>query len=663
MTIDSLLGELNVSQRAAACMPSQHALVLAGAGSGKTKTIVARAAYLISNGTPATRIQIMAFTRRAAAEIVERVKMHLGDAAKGLNASTFHAWCRHLTHRAPQTFGYKGYTVIDEDDQLQLFKRVRGARQSNELPSSREIRDLYSLARNTLKSLDSTLQEHAAELYEHKKAIAEVMLGYEAKKRERRYLDYDDILDVVAQRIHDSPEARSWVASLYDYLLVDEMQDTNPLQWKLIEPLREHVTLYCVGDDAQSIYGFRGADFRNVHQFSERVHGSVTLRLEDNYRSTQEILDIPNWLLGNSPLNYQKQLRAVRGKGHKPSLHTFSNEWEEANWVTEDVRSRHGQGADWREHMILVRSSYAARALQASLLAKNIPYTFIGGVRLFESAHVRDLLSVLRLVANPKDEIGWMRYLTLWNGIGDVTASQLIEKILSKDDLEQCLRVISKDPKVPKTATRTVSIVRDFQNDVGLAVSNAFQAMEELLADKYKKHEWEKRRGDFALVEKLAKKHSAILEFIEEYVLDPVYETRRSPAEGQDQVILITIHSAKGTEREVCYVLNVSPQAYPSSYAIGHLDQTEEERRVLYVALTRAKDELIITRHAPTGNGGFALWAHSDKSPQNGSNETYFFNSLPSSLMDEHVHYQAPPPLLRREGKAEGVLHVGIKID
>ena len=388
------------------------------------------------------------------------------------------------------------------------------------MPESRKIRDLYSLARNTLKSLDPTLQEHAAELYEHKKAIAEVMLGYEAKKRERRYLDYDDILDVVAQRIEDSTEARGWVASLYDHLLIDEMQDTNPLQWKLIEPLREHVTLYCVGDDAQSIYGFRGADFRNVHQFSDRVQGAVTLRLEDNYRSTQEILDIPNWLLEKSPLKYDKHLKAVRGKGRKPCLHTFSNEWEEANWVTGDIRSRHGQGAEWRNHMILVRSSYAARALQASLLAKNIPYIFIGGVRLLESAHVRDLLSVLRLVANPKDEIGWMRYLTLWNGIGDVTASHLIEQVLSKQDLDDCLKVISKEPKVPKRAIKTVALVRDFQNDVGKAVSKAFEAMEELLADKYKTQEWEKRRGDFALIEKLAKRHSAILEFIEEYVLN-----------------------------------------------------------------------------------------------------------------------------------------------
>jgi DNA helicase II / ATP-dependent DNA helicase PcrA len=200
MTIDSLIGELNENQRVAACLPDQHALVLAGAGAGKTKTIVARAAYLISNGTPPSIIQIMAFTKRAAAEIVERVKMHLGDAAKGLNASTFHAWCMHLIHRAPQTFGCKGYTVIDEDDQLQLFKRLRGIRQFDALPNAALIRSFYSLARNTLKTLDETLQEHAAEFYDHKDAIAEVMLGYEAKKRDRRYLDYDDILDVVAQR-------------------------------------------------------------------------------------------------------------------------------------------------------------------------------------------------------------------------------------------------------------------------------------------------------------------------------------------------------------------------------------------------------------------------------------------------------------------------------
>jgi len=224
----------------------------------------------------------MAFTRRAASEIVERVKMHLGDAAHGLNASTFHAWCMHLIHRAPQAFGCKGYSVIDQEDQQLLFKRLRGIRRQGGLPTASEIHDLYSLARNTLQTLDRILQEHAPEAYKYKDEIGEIMLGYEEKKRERRYLDYDDIIDIVAQRLELSVDTRNWLATLYDHILIEEMQDTNPLQWKLISPLKERVTLYCVGDDAQSIYGFRGADFRNVHTFSSRVPGAITLKLEEN---------------------------------------------------------------------------------------------------------------------------------------------------------------------------------------------------------------------------------------------------------------------------------------------------------------------------------------------------------------------------------------------
>src|SRR5215217_5668713 len=195
----------------------------------------------------------MAFTRRAATEIVERVKLHLGDAAQGLNASTFHAWCMHLIHRAPQAFGCKGYSVIDQEDQNLLFKRQRGTLKHGTIPTASEIHHLYSLSRNTLQSLDGILQQHAPEAYKHKDYLAKIMLAYEEKKRERRYLDYDDILDVVAHQLESSAGTQSWVASLYDHILIDEMQDTNPLQWKLISPLKEKVTLYCVGDDAQSI--------------------------------------------------------------------------------------------------------------------------------------------------------------------------------------------------------------------------------------------------------------------------------------------------------------------------------------------------------------------------------------------------------------------------
>ncbi len=305
MSIENLLNELNQSQLQAACMPAEPTLVLAGAGTGKTKTIVARVAYLISIGIPAYKILILAFTRLSAKEIVERVKMHLGDEAQALQASTFHAWCYKLIQRAPRVFGCQGYSIIDQDDQGQLFKLVRGKVEKSDLPAAADLRDLYSLARNTNQSLAATLEKMFPEFYPKKERIAEIMMAYEHRKRERRYLDYDDILDVVAKHIAGSEKIRSWVASQIDHLLVDEFQDTNPLQWQLLDPLKDDVTLFCVGDDAQSIYGFRGADFQNVHSFSHRVKGAKILKLQENYRSTQEILDVSNWLLSQSRLGYK----------------------------------------------------------------------------------------------------------------------------------------------------------------------------------------------------------------------------------------------------------------------------------------------------------------------------------------------------------------------
>ena len=313
--------------------------------------------------------------------------------------------------------------------------------------------------------------------------------------------------------------------------------------------------------------------------------------------------------------------------------------------------------------MILVRSVHAARSLQASLLAKNIPYSFIGGVKLLESAHVRDLLSVLRLTANPRDEIGWMRFLTLWKGVGDVTASRLIEKLMSADGIDQCTNLMEGESKLPKRASTTVAVVAEFQNDVAKAVSQAFAALEESLAEKYKNQEWDKRLGDFAIVEKLAEKHSSIFGFIEEYVLDPLYVTARRAAQDDDVVTVITIHSAKGTEREVCYVLNVSPQAYPLSYVLGDVDKVEEERRVLYVALTRAKDELIVTRHCAMGIGGFSLWARAERSRQEEAAETYFLNSVPDNMLLQEVHGHLLPVFESQAPAAGNDFHVGIRID
>jgi DNA helicase II / ATP-dependent DNA helicase PcrA len=595
MSIENLLDSLNENQRSAATFSGTHALVLAGAGTGKTRTIIARAGYLIHSGVPADRIQVLTFTRRSAEEIVERVKIGLGDRAEGLNASTFHTWCMTLIRRLPKLFGCVAHNVIDREDQLQLFKRLRGIEKSNALPNAAVLCDIYSFARNTRSSLTKTLELHYEDQLPAKQKIAAVITGYETKKRERRYLDYDDILDVVATVFKQDVAVRDYISQQYDHLLVDEMQDTNPLQWDLLEPLSARVKMFCVGDDAQSIYGFRGADFRNVHSFTQRVSNSVILRLEQNYRSTQEILDLSNWLLAKSTIDYDKRLVAVRGNGHKPKLLTFQSEWEEARWVADDIAKRREEGVDWAQHMILTRSAFAARAVETTLLARNIPYRFIGGTKLLQSAHVRDLLSLLRVVGNPLDELAWMRYLQLWPKIGDVSANGVIEQFPITAEVSGFVSALNNSDKLPAECKFAFANVAGMADNLGEAYILAKKALWPILEHTYSK-DWERRRGDFELVEKLIKRHTSILAFIEEYLLDPVSTSDLKRIDNEDVVSIITIHSAKGTEKPVCYVINVSPGSYPPLFAIGKTDDVEEERRVLYVALTRAQDELILTR-------------------------------------------------------------------
>lgn len=643
MTVEKLLSELNTAQRAAATMPLEHAMIIAGAGCGKTKTIIARAAYLISNHVSPQRVQILTFTRRSASEIVHRVRSHLGDAANGLQASTFHSWCMNLIRMAPSTFGCKSHTVIDREDQLQIFKLARGKAKESTLPRAAELCDIYSYARNTKQSLSATIAKLNPELEKNKAHIAEAMKAYETKKRERRYLDYDDILDVVAQSMQNSAEIRDWVGGHFEHILVDEMQDTNPLQWELLSPLKEKSILFCVGDDAQSIYGFRGADFKNVHSFKERVPNAKILKLEQNYRSKQEILDVSNWLIANSPLEYDKKLVAVRGKGNKPVLANFSNEYDEATWISEDLMSRHDNGADWKDHMILVRSGFSGRTIEESLLRQNIPYTFIGGQKLLESAHVRDVMSLLRLVANPSDELAWIRFLMLWPGIGERTATNLVHKMAGAVEMETCLNLLQSETKLSNTTRELVKIVHEYQNDVERAFQKAIKGLTPLLEEKFKTQEWDKRKRDFVLVERLASTHTTILGFIEEYMLDPVYVSELEESESNDRVTIITVHSAKGTEAPVCYVVDVSPGAYPSTRSLGSTDEIEEERRVLYVALTRAKDEMIITRRNDSSWGRRSFGSRD-------STECYFFNKLPAKLVEESFRrkdrpfHRQPPP-------------------
>lgn len=662
MSLANLIDELNPQQKHAATTTAQHSLVLAGAGCGKTKTIVARAAYLIEQGVPANQIQILTFTRRAASEIVARVQLALGAQAEGLRASTFHTFCMYLLRRAPQAFALTDFSIIDRDDQLMLFKLIRGKddkKNPNGLPKPKELCDLYSFARNTRQKLSVALEKQLPEYLAYKNLIAEIMQEYEQRKRERNFLDYDDILAIVASALAQSDGLVDYVAGLCQHMLVDEMQDTNPLQWALLEPLKEKIQLFCVGDDAQSIYGFRGADFENIHHFKERVPQAEIYKLEQNYRSTQEILDLSNWLLGQSPIHYDKRLDAHRGSGIMPKMHIFNNEFDEAKWIAVDIKERHFlHGAPWHDHMVLVRSSFAARSIEAAMIQANVPYRFIGGMKLLETAHVKDLLSVLRLVSNPMDDIAWMRFLTLWDGVGDVGASRLAQKLLQHTDWSAMIKQLQDFARIPESMLQCLQQMQQYRTQPAQCVDLAVEALQSQLSENYKK-DWKKRQGDFDLVKQLAEKHQQIAEFLEAYVLDPISITEIQRLHQDDVVTLITIHSAKGSEQKVCYVANVAAGQYPNSRAYGDFAAVEEERRVLYVALTRAQNELILTKQGNTP------WVPSKMDDQGRKVEGYFLTELSQRLCPSQVHVKGreqtvKTALLERQAIA---LDFGIDLD
>lgn len=606
--------KLNNQQLQAATFDGKHLLVLAGAGTGKTRTIIARAIYLLQNGADPHRIKILSFTRKSAQEIAERIKIESSGLpeAKKMTGSTFHSWCMELIMRYSDAFGLQGYSCIDEDDRETAIKLVIGrlyggkkeiklkGKNGGRLKAS-TISEVYSYSINTRCNLTTAIKTkmyplmHGEEIdklvEEARVVITEIIKGYIEYKVEHRYLDYDDMLSAVATLLKKNEKLRNLIAAQYDHILVDEMQDTNPLQWMLLESFFDNCHLFCVGDDAQSIYAFRGADFQSVHSFKQRVPDALVYKLEENYRSTQEILDLSNWLLDESPLCYDKKLHAYRGTGLMPEMHVVDGDWEEAEFVTEDILDNIEEGKFYRDHMVLTRSAYLARKVEAACISKKIPYQLFGGTGLMKSAHIRDVVAAMRIISNYRDELAWTRYLTLWDGVGEVTAAKLIGHLLLCDNINDCVSIV-KGARLKNTeAYKALDAICSLNSNPSAAIDILVEIMESILKKKY--DNWDLRKKDFVALKLVASKSLNISEFVTDYILDPSAEiTIKFDTEVEnDKITISTIHSAKGLESEVCYILNVAPESYPSLHATT-FDEVEEERRCLYVALTRAKDEL-----------------------------------------------------------------------
>lgn len=638
------MDNLNAEQLYAATFEGKHLLVLAGAGTGKTRTIIARAKYLIKSGVQPKKILILSFTRKAANEIVERIKQEIPETqSEGLQGSTFHSWCMSIIKNHPHIFPQANYTLLDEEDQESCFRLLCGKKWSyrndnNDKVRPEEIKDVYSYMANAKCSLSDAIRmkiydnaPSTKSVDQDKKIFQGVITMYLDYKKKRKYIDYDDILLVVSKYLQRHAELRKAIANLYEHILIDEMQDTNPLQYELLSSFYEDCNLFCVGDDAQSIYGFRGADFNTIHNFTSIVEGADQCKLTTNYRSTQEILDLSNWLISNSPLNYDKRLASARGTGLKPKIIHWADEWEEANNIALYILNTYkSKGKKWEANLILSRSSWGMRKVEGALIKYKIPYVIFGGNGLMTSRHIRDIVAPMRIVSNYLDELAWSRYLQLWNNLGPAKAAQIIGEVIEAKNLDDSLTTLMESVNtrgLEKEIYKTLFGIRNFQYDPSKAIREALQIMSERLEKIYKGNGWDWRKMDFPILAEVAKKTHSINEFISEYILDPKLDTTvNAGGKNEDKVRLSTIHSAKGLEADIVYLLNASTKSFPTPRAILNGESAiEEERRCLYVALTRAKDELRIYRDV-----------HSIHITQN-QDKHYFLNLLPADLYDTEI--------------------------
>ena len=640
---------LNEQQKKAAEFDGGHVLVLAGAGTGKTSTIAARAAYLLNTKTHANRILLLTFTRRAAREMISHLNAHVGAFVQNITAGTFHHFCLLAMRNASKLFDFQKSMVIDRDDQLQLIKLVRAefVKKDEQFPKAAQLLNYYSYARNTNQGFRNYMIRYTEYDDETIETVLKLFKAYTSRKDTKGYLDFDDILYRFAGHVHGSNTCHRYATSLFDHILVDEMQDTNPLQWLILDGMRDPAKLFCVGDDAQSIYAFRGADFKNVHAFTERIPGSTVLKVEKNYRSTQEILDLSNWLLKTSTLRYDKNLIANRGSGIKPKFLEFDSDYDEARWIVQDLATRHANGSPWNDHMVLFRTSYSSRFVEAELISRDIPYIIIGGIGLFESAHVKDVLALIRSASDHRDELAWMRFLCLWQGVGERTAAKVIDtlsKCTASNQIPMVVRsALSQKATVLAPIISSLHEVQKVWDHPLNAVQKATSYLEPILEIKYDR--WPIRKRDFKILEKLAAQHESIPEFLENYALDPISQSEARRTFEEDKVTLITVHSAKGTEAQVCYVPKAEPGMYPHSRSLGDIHDEEEERRILYVAMTRAKNELILTRSLRLYDYGGPFGGRSGEHSAEGTN--YFLESLPEDFVDmeyEEEEMSRKPP-------------------
>ncbi len=636
--------ELNDQQYAAVTSGPGPALVLAGAGSGKTRTLTYRVAWLLDNGVEPQNILLLTFTNKAAREMLARVQALLPLETRAIWGGTFHSIGNRLLRRHAVEIGFRpGFSIMDREDQEDLIAAVVANSEIDtkqvRFPTAEVLGDLFSFSLNTGQPLAAVIAERHRRFQPLTQQIEWVQKKYEERKRAANTMDFDDLLMKTVGLLKGNPGVAEYYQRHFQFILVDEYQDTNWLQSDFIDLLAaHHQSVMVVGDDAQSIYSWRGANYQNILDFPKRYPQAKIYKIEINYRSVPEVLSVANAAIRGNTKQFVKTLRAERASTDlKPALVPLIDNNQQALFVAQRILELRDENIDLREIAVLYRAHYQSLEVQLALTRAGIPFFITSGLRFFEQAHIKDVAAFMKFVINPADEVAFKRMVRLLPGIAAKTAERLWEQLNGISDNERKNfgawlangKVAPKSQKSWEQLGHTLDEIAPNRQPV--APATMIHSILEAIYDDYlqsKYANYEQRRDDLLTLENFARTFQDSVEFLSQLSLMATgsSETIATEEDDSEKVTLSTVHQAKGLEWRAVFIIWMTDGMFPSGRSLESIEAVEEERRLFYVALTRAKDELYLTYPCcwPTGS-----------LEQQIQRPSRFLKEVPSELLEE----------------------------
>lgn len=596
---------LNQTQYEAVMHDSGPSLIVAGAGTGKTRTLVYRVARLVESGVDPSQILLLTFTRRAAFEMLRRASQVLDERCQRVEGGTFHHYCSKVLREHASAIGYpEQFTIMDVSDAMDTIHQIRSRldiqKNIRRFPKKSTLYSILSTAANKQLSVRDVIEQEYSQFIPFIGKIEDLSHNYMEYKDKNFVMDFDDLLVKCRDLLQNHPEIRTAVASRHKHVMVDEYQDTNSLQAELTELFSSvHQNIMAVGDDAQSIYSFRGADHKNMMQFPERFPGTKVIKLEENYRSTKHILNLANRILKLATHKFEKNLYTLKEEGELPALVKAANMNDQSRFLTQMILNMRENGTELNDIAVLFRNGRDSFDLEVMLNRKDIPYIKYGGQKFTEAAHVKDVLAHLKVFLNPKDMISWNRVLMLIDGIGPKTAEELFNWAEQQKNPYKMHHAPSAGTSYLKQLKALALLFQELQEKSG-AVTEQLQAVVSYYETFCKKRydDYPKRMKDLETFVDISGSYKSVETLVEEVALDPIEATAidTEPGKKDEQpLILSTIHSSKGLEWNSVFLIQCLDGILPSLYSIDSSEQLDEEIRLFYVAVTRAKEHLFLT--------------------------------------------------------------------